>query len=76
MVSSTKGGAKWSIIVGAMLLVLGIAFAIQSAGWQELSGPDDTAIGSYLVVLAAWQLSGERFCAAVVNRGLRRLRRR
>jgi patatin-related protein len=57
VVSVTKGTAKRSILIGAALLVLGIALAIQSASWAGLSGLTMIAIGSYLVVLATWQLS-------------------
>lgn len=65
VVAVTKGYAKWSILIGAVLLVLGIAFAIQSAGWAGLSGLTMIAIGSYLIVLAAWQLSGRAVVAGL-----------
>jgi patatin-related protein len=57
VISVTKGTAKRSIQIGAALLVLGVALAIQSASWAGLSGLTMIAIGSYLVVLATWQLS-------------------
>jgi hypothetical protein len=57
MVSVTKGCAKWSILLGAVVLVLGIAFVIQSASWAGIPALTMIAIGSYLIVLATWQLS-------------------
>jgi patatin-related protein len=57
VVSVTKGCARRSILIGAAFLVLGIAFAIQSTSWAGVPGLTMIAIGSYLVVLAAWQLS-------------------
>jgi patatin-related protein len=57
VVSATKGCAKRSIFIGAAFLVLGIAFAIQSTSWAGVPALTMIAIGSYLVVLAAWQLS-------------------
>jgi predicted acylesterase/phospholipase RssA len=65
VVSVTKGYAKWSIFIGVALLVLGIAFAIQSAGWAGLSGLTMIAVGGYLVVLATWQLSSRVIFAAL-----------
>jgi hypothetical protein len=57
VVSVTKGCAKRSILLGAAVLVLGIALAIQSASWAGIPALTMIAIGSYLVVLATWQLS-------------------
>jgi hypothetical protein len=55
--SLTKGIARWSIIAGAVLLVLGVAAAIQSATAFGVTGLILAGIGSYLVVLGTWQLS-------------------
>jgi patatin-related protein len=57
VVSVTKGFARRSILLGAVILVLGIAFAIQSGSWAGIPAVTMIAIGSYLVVLATWQLS-------------------
>jgi hypothetical protein len=57
VVSVTKGCAKRSILIGAAVLVLGIALAIQSASWAGIPALTMIAIGSYLIVLATWQLS-------------------
>jgi patatin-related protein len=54
-VSVTKGVAKWAIIGGAVLLVLGVAAAIQNATWFGLGGLFLTGLGGYLLVLGTWQ---------------------
>jgi patatin-related protein len=65
VVSSTKGGAKWTITVGAILLVLGAAFAFLSPTMAGAWALIPTAIGGYAVVLATWQLSGRGVFAAL-----------
>ena len=65
VVSVTKGCAKRSILLGAAVLVLGIAFAIQSASWAGIPGLTMIAIGSYLIVLATWQLSSRLIFAVL-----------
>jgi patatin-related protein len=60
VVSLTKGIATWSIIAGAALLVLGVAFAIQpTTAFGVVTGLALTGIGigSYLIVLGTWQWS-------------------
>ena len=65
VVSVTKGCAKRSILLGAAVLVLGIALAIQSASWAGIPGLTMIAIGSYLIVLATWQLSSRLIFAVL-----------
>jgi patatin-related protein len=55
--SLTKGIARWSIIAGAVLLVLGVAAAIQSATLFGVTGLIMAGTGAYLVVLGTWQFS-------------------
>jgi patatin-related protein len=57
VVSLNKGVARSSIIFGALLLVLGIAFAIQSVAILGVTGLAVAGIGAYLVVLGTWQVS-------------------
>lgn len=57
VVSLNKGVAKSSIIFGALLLVLGIAFAIQSVAVLGVTGLAVAGTGAYLVVLGTWQVS-------------------
>jgi patatin-related protein len=57
VVSVTKGVARSIIITGAVLLVLGVAAAIQSTPLLGFSGLIMAAIGGYLVALGTWQLS-------------------
>jgi uncharacterized membrane protein len=52
-----KGLRRSSIIFGAFLLVLGIAFAIQSVAVLGVTGLAVAGIGAYLVVLGTWQVS-------------------
>ncbi len=59
MVSLTNGVAKWSIRVGAALLLLGIVGAMQNATWFGLGGLTAAGIGSYLLVLGVWQSSSK-----------------
>jgi patatin-related protein len=63
VVSATKGCAKRFIQIGAALLVLGIAFAIQSTSWAGLLGLTMIAVGSYLLVLGTWQRISARWYA-------------
>jgi patatin-related protein len=56
-VSLTNGVARSSIKIGAALLVLGIAGAIQNATWFGVGGLISAGIGSYLIVLGTWQSS-------------------
>jgi patatin-related protein len=57
VVSVTKGIARWIIIVGAVLLVLGVAAAIQSTTLFGVAGLIMAGIGGYLIVLGTWQVS-------------------
>jgi hypothetical protein len=57
VVSLTRGIARWSIIAGAVLLVLGTAAAIQSATVFGVTGLIMAGIGGYLIVLGTWQIS-------------------
>jgi hypothetical protein len=57
VVSLTKGIARSTIIVGAVLLVLGVAAAIQSATLLGVTGLIMAGTGSYLIVLGTWQFS-------------------
>jgi hypothetical protein len=63
VVSLTKGIAKWTIIVGAALLVLGVAAAIQSATLLGVTGLILAGTGGYLVVMGTWQCSSRLFFA-------------
>ena len=49
--------ARWSIIAGAALLVLGVAAAIQTATLFGVTGLIMAGTGAYLVVLGTWQFS-------------------
>jgi patatin-related protein len=55
--STTKGLARRSIIVGAVLLILGVALAIQSGTAFGITGLAAAGVGAYLVVLGTWQWS-------------------
>ena len=57
VVSTTKGLPKWSIIIGAAVLVLGVALATQSADILGITGLGMAGVGAYLVVLGTWQRS-------------------
>ncbi|OBJ56661.1 hypothetical protein A9W95_00115 [Mycobacterium sp. 1423905.2] len=57
VVSLTKGVARATIIAGGVLLLLGIAAAIQSATVVGVTGLVMAATGSYLIVLGTWQCS-------------------
>ena len=57
VVSTTRGIARWTIIAGALLLLVGVAFAIQSAALFGFGGLAMAGIGGYLIVLGTWQLS-------------------
>jgi patatin-related protein len=65
VVSSTKGVARWSIIAGAMLLLVGAVFAIKSSTVFGMGGLAVAAIGGYLVVLATWQRSSRMLFAGL-----------
>jgi len=65
VVSSTKGGAKWTITVGAMVLILGAAFAFLSPTMAGAWGLLFAGIGGYAVVLGTWQLSRRGLFAAL-----------
>jgi patatin-related protein len=58
VVSLAKGVWRQFIIVGAALVVLGVAAAIQSATVPGVTGLALAGIGGYLIVLGTWQLSG------------------
>lgn len=57
VVSLTKGVARSIVLAGAVLLVLGVAAAIQSATLVGVTGLTMAGIGAYLVVLGTWQFS-------------------
>ncbi|MGA7051532.1 MAG: patatin-like protein [Mycobacterium sp.] len=57
VVTLTKGIAKWVIIAGAVLLVLGAAAAIQSETLFGVTGLIMAGTGGYLIALGTWQLS-------------------
>jgi patatin-related protein len=57
VVSWTKGIARSIILVGAVLLVLGAAAAVQSATLFGITGLIMVATGGYLIVLGTWQFS-------------------
>ena len=57
VVSLTRGIARSIIIVGAVLLVLGAAAAIQSATLFGVTGLIMAGTGGYLIVLGTWQCS-------------------
>lgn len=57
VVSLTKGVARSIVLAGAVLLVLGLAAAIQSATLVGVTGLTMAGIGAYLVVLGTWQFS-------------------
>ena len=57
VVSWTKGVARSIILVGAVLLVLGAAAAVQSATLFGITGLIMVATGGYLIVLGTWQFS-------------------
>lgn len=57
-VSLTRGVAKWTLLTGAALLVLGTAAAIASANTVGAVGLAAAGVGGYLVVLGTWQFSG------------------
>ena len=57
-VVSTAGGVpKWFILAGAALVVLGVAFAIQSVDTVGITGLAMAGVGAYLIVLGTWQRS-------------------
>lgn len=59
MVTLSRGAPKWSIRVGAALLVLGVAAAVQNSTVVGLTGLVIALLGAYLVALGSWQSSGE-----------------
>ncbi|RUP00900.1 MAG: patatin-like protein [Mycobacterium sp.] len=58
VVSLTRGVARWTLLSGTALLVLGVAAAVASADTFGALGLVAAGIGGYLVVLATWQFSG------------------
>ncbi|OBF88042.1 hypothetical protein A5791_18590 [Mycobacterium sp. 852002-51163_SCH5372311] len=63
VVSLTKGVAKATIVAGAVLLILGIAAAIQSSGQVGAVGLIVAGVGGYLIVLGTWQRSSRTLFA-------------
>jgi len=63
VVSLTKGLARSTIIAGAVLLILGIAFAIQCTVQIGAAGLILAGIGGYLIVLGTWQRSSRTLFA-------------
>ncbi|AGZ50814.1 patatin-like protein [Mycobacterium kansasii] len=63
VVSLTKGIARTTIMVGVMLLILGVATAIQSATVLGVTGLIMAGTGSYLIVLGTWQFSSRSLFA-------------
>ena len=57
VVSLTRGVAKWTLMAGAALLVLGTAAAIASDGTFGALGLAAAGVGAYLLVLGTWQFS-------------------
>jgi patatin-related protein len=56
-VSSMTGGvAKWTVLAGALLVLVGV-FTSQSGGLFGVGGLAIAAMGAYLIVLGTWQLS-------------------
>lgn len=62
-VGLTKGFPRREIRIGAALLVLGVAFAIQSSVVIAAVGLSMAAVGGCLVALATWQSLLQRFVA-------------
>lgn len=60
-VALTKGVARYIILAGAALLVLGVAAAIQSATLFGITGLIMAGTGGYLTVLGIWQRSSRLF---------------
>ena len=58
VVSLTKGIARRAIVIGAALLVVGVAAAIQNATLFGVGGLIAAWTGGYLIVLGTWQRSG------------------
>jgi patatin-related protein len=71
VVSLTNGVAKSTIVAGAVLLILGTAAAIQSAGQVGAVGLIVAGVGGYLIVLGTWQRSSRTlfalFCFTLVG---------
>ncbi|MUL67909.1 hypothetical protein BOO86_25785 [Mycobacterium sp. CBMA 234] len=65
VVWSTNGTARWTIIFGAALLILGAAAAIQSSTELGLLGLASGGIGAYLIALGTWQRSSRLLLALV-----------
>ncbi|KAA1250814.1 patatin-like protein [Mycobacterium simiae] len=63
VVSLTKGIARTTILVGVVLLILGVATAIQSATVLGVTGLIMAGTGSYLIVLGTWQFSSRTLFA-------------
>lgn len=57
VVNLAKGMARSVILAGAVLLVLGVAAAIQSGTVLGVTGLVMAAVGGYLLVLGTWQFS-------------------
>jgi patatin-related protein len=63
VVSSTKGVARWTIITGTIILILGIAAAVQPSAEIAGFGLIAAGIGGYAIVLGTWQCSGRTLFA-------------
>jgi patatin-related protein len=63
VVSLTKGIARSIIVTGGLLLLLGVAFASQSATLLGVTGLTAAAIGGYAIVLGTWQFSSRLLSA-------------
>jgi patatin-related protein len=59
VVSLTKGVARWTIEIGAALLVLGVAGAMQNVTLLGIGGLIFAWTGGYLIVLGTWQSSSK-----------------
>lgn len=68
VVSLTKGIARSTIIAGALLLVLGVAAAIQSVTVFGVTGLIAAGTGGLLVVLGTWQVSGRLLLHCCLSR--------
>jgi hypothetical protein len=63
VVSLTRGIARSIIITGGLLLLLGLAFASQSATLLGVTGLTAAGIGGYAIVLGTWQFSSRLLSA-------------
>jgi hypothetical protein len=65
VVTLTRGVARLSIIAGAVMLVIGVAAAVQSATIFGVTGLILASIGGYLIALGTWQFSSRLLFALI-----------